>query len=142
MSGSFLKRKFKIVGGNETKLFINYLLIGGFSSMVDIGLLYFLTEFFGFWYFYSSIISYLCGVIPNYTLNKFFNFKNKSKKIIPQFTAFLFVSIIGLLLTQILIFSLVEFFNLWYIISKIITIMIVIFWNFYGIKRIAFGIFK
>jgi len=142
MGGSFFKWKFKITCGNETKLFINYLLIGGFSSLIDIGLLYFLTEFFGLWYFYSSIISYLGGAIPNYTLNKCFNFKNKSKKIIPQFTAFLLVSVSGLFITQILIFLFVEFFNLWYIIAKIITIAAVIFWNFYGIKKIAFGIFK
>ena len=142
MGGSFFKWKFKITCGNETKLFINYLLIGGFSSLIDIGLLYFLTEFFGLWYFYSSIISYLGGVIPNYTLNKYFNFKNKSKKIIPQFTAFLLVSVWGLFITQILIFLFVEFFNLWYIIAKIITIAIVIFWNFYGVKKIVFGIFK
>lgn len=126
----------------NAKLFIRYIIFAGFATLIDLSLLYLLTEFLHIWYFYSAIISYFGGMITNYTLNKFFNFRNKSKRIIHQFGLFIVVALIGLGINQIVLYSLVEFTGLWYILAKVIAVFIVMFWSFYGHKKLTFGIIK
>jgi putative flippase GtrA len=75
-------------------------------------------------------------------LNKIFNFKNKSKKIAQQFGLFAIVALIGLGLNQLIIWLLVEFGNLWYMSAKLISIVIVMLWSFYGHKKLTFGMIK
>lgn len=133
---------FGIYQNQNTKLFLRYVLIAGFATLIDISLLYALTEFIGIWYFYSSIISYTSGVIPNYLLNKYFNFKNKSKKVFAQLSIWMGISLIGLIITQWIIFVFVEMFGLWYMFSKLIAIAITLFWNFYVNKQITFNLFN
>jgi putative flippase GtrA len=123
-------------------LFFGYIIFGGIATLVDIGLLYCLTEYVNLWYFYSAFISYMTGMVANYSLNKYYNFKNQSKNILPQFGLFAAVALIGLGLNQVIIYSLVEFVGLWYILAKIISICIVVCWSFYGHKKFTFGLLK
>ena len=132
----------KFSGNQNVKLFAKYIVFAGFATLVDLGLLYSLTEFLHIWYFYSAIFSYFVGMVTNYLLNKYLNFMNKSKRIIPQFTLFIIVALIGLGLNQLILYYLVEFAGLWYMTAKIIAIFIVMFWSFYGHKKLTFGIFR
>jgi len=56
--------------------------------LVDVGLLYIFTNFFGLWFFIPLVFPYLAGMLTNYSLNKYFNFQNKSKKNSPSIRAF------------------------------------------------------
>ena len=123
-------------------LFFKYVFFAGIATLVDFGVLYLLTDIYKVWYFVSAIFSYLCGMITNFTLNKILNFENKSKKIFYQFGLFAFVALIGLGLNQLILFILVEKFKLWYIIGKLISVFIVMFWSFIGHKKITFHFFK
>lgn len=124
------------------KLFIGYVLFAGIATLVDLGLLYFLTSFINLHYLVSGAISYICGMITNYSLNKLFNFKNKSKKIAQQFGLFAFIALIGLGLNQLILWLLVEFGNLFYMYAKLISIVLVMLWSFYGHKKLTFGMLK
>ncbi len=132
----------KLFQRQDVKLFIGYVIFAGFATLVDLGLLYSLTEFFHVWYFYSAIFAYFAGMVINYSLNKYLNFRNKSKQIISQFGLFAIVALIGLGLNQLILYSLVEFAKLWYMFAKFIAIFIVMLWSFYGHKKLTFGIFK
>jgi len=81
-------------------------------------------------------------MITNYGFNKYFTFENRSRRIAQQFGLFIFVALIGLALNQLIIWSLVEFFGIWYILAKIISIFVVMLWSFFGHKKITFGIIK
>jgi len=133
---------YKLFQNQDVKLFIRYVIFAGFATLVDLGLLYSLTEFLHIWYFYSAIFSYFIGMITNYLLNKYLNFRNISKQIIPQFGLFAAVALVGLGLNQLILYYLVEFVKLWYMMAKIIAIFIVMFWSFYGHKKLTFNIFK
>ena len=124
------------------RLLIGYVFFAGIATIADIGLLFILTEFFNVWYFYSAAISYSVGMVGNYSLNKYFNFKNKSNKIIQQFGLFVFIALIGLILNQLILYLLVEFASLWYISAKIISLFIVLIWSFYGHKKLTFKVFS
>ena len=126
----------------DVRLFIGYVIFAGFATLVDLGLLYSLTEFFHIWYFYSALFANLAGMVTNYSLNKCLNFKNKSRKIIPQFGLFATVALIGIGLNQLILYSLVEFAKLWYMHAKFIAIFIVMFWSFYGHKKLTFNVFR
>lgn len=124
------------------RLFFGYVIFAGTATVIDIALLYALTEHLHVWYFYSAFISYTTGMAINYSLNKYYNFKNKSRYVLPQFGIFVSVALVGLILNQVIIFSLVEFAHLWYMLAKIISICTVVIWSFYGHRKFTFGLLK
>ncbi len=131
----------KMLGG-DAKLFTGYVIFAGIATLVDLGLLYAFTEFLRIWYFYSTALSYFIGMLTNYTLNKYLNFRNRSRRIIPQFGLFMLVALIGLALNQAVIYMMVEFGGLWYMHAKFIALLVVMFWSFYGHKHLTFSLFR
>lgn len=81
-------------------------------------------------------------MITNFILNKKFNFANRSKKVVRQFSVFALVALVGLGLNQLIIYSLVEFSGLWYMYAKVVSVMIVMIYSFVGHKKFTFKIFK
>lgn len=126
----------------DVKLFSGYTIFAGFATLVNLGFLFSLTEFFHVWYFYSSAFAYLTGMVINYSLNKYLNFKNKSKRIIPQFALFVMVALVGLGLNQLILYFLVEVIKLWYLFASLISLFLVMFWSFYGHKKLTFNFIK
>jgi putative flippase GtrA len=124
------------------RLFLGSALIGGLAAILDLILLYLLTEIISIDYFYSTPVAFLIATIFNYALNKYLNFKNESRRIFLQFVIFGIISLITLILNQIMTYVLVEYFGLWYMHSQIIVLLILIFWNFYTNKKITFNILK
>ncbi|MFW6220620.1 MAG: GtrA family protein [Nanoarchaeota archaeon] len=127
---------------NEIKIFSKYIVIALFATIIDLMFLFVFTEYFKIHYLISATISYILGGITHYTLNKKYTFKNKSKKIALQLIIFFFVSLVGLLLNKIILYSLVEYFMIWYVYAKLVSIMIIFFWNFIGHKFITFRLLK
>jgi len=132
----------RLLEKENIRLFMGYVLFAGFATLVDLGLLYSLTEFFHIWYLYSAAFAYLIGMVTNYLLNKYFNFKNRSKQVVMQFGLFAMVALVGLGINQLILYSLVEFAKLWYMFAKIIAIFIGLIWSFYGHKKLTFSIFR
>lgn len=126
----------------DAKLFSRYLIFAGLSKIVDIGLLFILTEYAKFWYFYSAVIAYIASIFPNFFLNKYYNFNNKNKKVFRQLLLFSTISITGLIINQAIMYVLVEYYNLWYMYAKFIAMVFVMFYNFYGNKFLTFRILK
>ena len=120
------------------RLFVGYVIFAGIATLVDIGLLYFFTDIIGIWYFYSALIASTAGMVVNYSLNKYLNFANRSRQIILQFGMFAAVAGVGIFLNQIILYTLVEFAHIYYLLAKIITVFIVMFWSFWGHKRFTF----
>ena len=127
---------------NNSFLLTYYVIFAGIATVLDISILYFLTEFLSINYFWSGSFGYVCGMLTNFSLNKYHNFQNKSKQLHLQFGLFLFVALIGLFFNQVLLYFLVEKQDLWYVHSKIISVIIVMFWSFIGHKKITFKILK
>lgn len=132
----------KFLQKEDIKLFVGYILFAGFATLVDLGLLYSLAEFFHIWYLYSAAFAYLIGMVTNYLLNKYFNFENKSKQIFMQFGLFAIVALVGLGINQLVLYSLVEFAKFWYMSAKVVAILIGLIWSFYGHKKLTFNIFR
>ncbi len=117
---------------------IGFFLIGIVSSLVDIGLLIFLTGYCGIWYLYSAALSYCCGVLVSYILNKYFTFHDRKRNYFSQFTVFVVISFSCLMVTLCIIWMTVDIFSLNYLTAKIIATICSFFWNYYGQSRITF----
>ncbi len=126
--------------GSKIIIFLSYVLFAGIATIVDMGVLFILTTYFNLYYLISAIFSYICGMIINYSFNKYLTFKNKSKRIAPQFAIFATVALIGLGLNELILLILTEIFNVWYLNSKLISVGIVMFWSFFAHKKITFKV--
>ena len=120
------------------KKFIGFCLIGIFSSLLDLGLLYLFTEHFHIWYLCSATASYIVGMLASYLLNKYLNFHDASRKYVRQFSIFAIISLTGLSLNLAILTAAVELFAMNYIPAKIIAIATGFFWNYFGQSKITF----
>lgn len=117
---------------------IRYLFVGGICAIADLLLLYILVDFFHLWYLFSATISFSLVGLFGYLGQKYFTFKNDSQNHGKQLTLFLAVSGIGLIINIILMYTLVDLMNLWYIFASILTKFVVLIWNFSASKHLTF----
>jgi len=117
---------------------VGFFLIGMVSSLVDIGLLVWLCASPGVWYLSAAAVSYCCGIVCSYVLNKYLNFHNNDRHVLVQFTTFAAISFACLLASLFVIWVCVEVFFLNYLTGKILATLCAFFWNYSGQKRFTF----
>ncbi len=120
--------------------FFRYLFVGGFAFLVDFFLLFFLSDFCGIYYLVSAAISFVVSLIVNYLISTFWVFnKNQIKNKIVEFGVFSLIGVIGLVFTEIILYVCTDVFGLYYLLSKIISTAIVMFWNFIARRVMFYG---
>jgi len=132
----------RIFGAFFSKTFFLYIIFGGLATIVDWGSFAFCTYFLGFHYILGVTISFSFGSITNFTLNKYLNFQNKYKKIHLQFLLYLLVALLGLCITILLMWLMIDGFGIEKFIARIITTAIVLIYNFLGHKLITFNLLR
>jgi len=119
--------------------FIRYFFVGGIAFGVDFLTLYIFTEFFGFHYLLSNIAAFIAGLLTNYLLSISWVFNNRkisNKK--TEFTLFAAIGLVGLAISQFILWSLTEW-GLYYMYSKVVATVIVFIWNFLGRRYLLFS---
>ena len=87
----------------------------------------------------SAIIAFLFAVTNSFLLNKTWTFEEKiGYKTKFKYAQFIFVSITALIVNLILLYVLVEYFNVWYMVAQIIGIGSNLLVNFFGNKLWTF----
>lgn len=124
--------------------FFRYVLVGGSAFLLDMGIMWLFNEFIfqGKFLYISVFLGYLAGLIYNFLLSCGFVFKDGFKKIknkeIYALIIFTVIGLIGLGLTEVLMYLFVDLLHVYYLISKIFTGAIVMFWNYIARKIIIF----
>lgn len=125
---------------DSTKIqFFRYAFVGGISFIVDFCLLAFFTEVFSVHYLVSAALAFIGGLTTNYLLSIGWVFrvrKNSSRK--TEFLVFFVTGIIGLGLNQLFIWSFTEWLGIYYLVSKVLSTLLVLVWNFSSRKFILF----
>ena len=116
--------------------FAKFLIAGGSCFILELGILYGLTEFFSIHYLTSAAIAFSISVIVNYILCSEWVFSGKKNRSMRTKFLFIATSIAGLGINQLCMWILVEKFFLHYMMAKIISTGIVTLWNFFT-KRFA-----
>lgn len=119
--------------------FIRYFVIGVIATIIDWGSFYFLALGINLHYQPSLIISFSAGAITNYTLNKIFTFKCKSKQIITQFSFYTIVSLLSLFVSMGIMLILVDLLLLHKLVSRITTTFIMLIANYLMHKHLTFN---
>lgn len=116
---------------------ILYGIIGAFSSGLDFLLYSLFVEIFGWHYILSNCISVLAGISTSFILNRSYNFKVKDKAR-TRFAIFLTVGLCGMLVSNLILYLCIDVMDLNMIISKILSIVLVVAFQFVLNKYITF----
>jgi len=115
--------------------FFRYIFVGGLAFIIDIGFLYILTNFFGYYYLISAAISFTLGLIANYLLSTHWVFnKHNLNNLTLEFSIFTVIGIIGLGLNELFIWVFTAELNIYYLTSKIFAAALILIWNFLARK--------
>lgn len=121
---------------------VKYYSVGASGVLVNLGLLFYLTEFVGLWYFLSYIIAISVSITSNFILNKFWTFKDAvdSQRTIVMYVKFVSVSLTGMGIQLGSVYVLVESLSIYYMIAALISIAIAGGINFIANRRWTFGV--
>lgn len=109
---------------NKYRNLINYCIIGCSGALLDFLLYSLLISIFKMHYLIANIISVTLGITNNFFLNAFLNFK-VTDNIGKRFVSFYMVGMLGLIISESLLYMLIDMFNINSIIAKILTIFVI-----------------
>ena len=120
--------------------FFRYIFVGGTAFIVDFFFLYFFSDICGIYYLISAVLSFIISVLVNYIMSTrwVFNQDNICNKVL-EFNLFILISTIGLVFTEVLLYFFTDIVGLYYLVSKIIASIIVLFWNFLARRVMFYG---
>jgi len=121
---------------------IKYYIVGASGVLVNLGILYFLTEFVGVWYFLSYAIAISVSITTNFVFNKLWTFRDSinSQKTFVMYLKFVSVSLVGMGIQLGCVYLFVEFFAIYYMLAALISIGIASGINFIVNRRWTFGV--
>lgn len=126
---------------------IKFSITGLLNTIIDFSILNFLIGVLSWAVLPANTVSFSVAVINSYFLNKYWTFRDKQPVHIRQFSIFIIVSLVGLGLSNLLIYLGLEFFKVYtfelsfvwhYNIAKAISALIVLAWNFLASKYWVF----
>jgi putative flippase GtrA len=111
--------------------FVTFCVVGTTSSAIDILLLFIGVEFLGLGLSTAATLSFVIASANAYAINRKITFGQERMRIV-KYIQFLLVSTIGLLLTLVLLHILTAYLHMHYVWAKIVTVITVVFWNYFG----------
>ena len=113
----------------------NFVIVGCTVTLLDFVMLHAFVERAKIWYLAAAALAFIISTIINYILSMKFVFKGRegrNKK--EEFTVFAILNLIGLGLTTLLMWLLVDKAGLYYMFAKVFTSATVMFWSFFSRK--------
>lgn len=116
---------------------ILYGIIGCCASGLDFVIYTILIKYICVYYIYANSISVLAGISTSFILNRKYNFKVKDHTV-RRFSIFLSVGLMGLILSNIILYICISIIDLNELVSKFLSIVLVVFLQFLLNKFITF----
>ena len=111
--------------------FIKFCFVGASGVVVNMGLLYVLTEYVGWFYLASSAVAIETSIITNFLLNNWWTWKKKAKGFFLRLVKFNIVSLVALVINMGILLFFTEIVGMWYILSNLIGIAVATLANFF-----------
>lgn len=110
--------------------FMRSLVAGCCTALLNIGLLYFLTEYGGLYYLLSASIAYVVAFVTNFVLQKYWVFQENQGGVGTQFVRYVLLGGLNFTLNLTLLYALTEWARLWYIGSQVLVTGLLFILNF------------
>lgn len=118
---------------------LRYGVVGGIAFLVDYGSLWALTEWVGLHYMLSAAIAFVLGLACNYVLSTLWVFgESRIRNPWAEFLAFAVIGVVGLGLNELIMYLCQGVLGIHYMLGKIISTVIVFFWNFLARRFLLF----
>ncbi len=116
---------------NRLLQFIRAAFVGGTAFAADAGLLW-AAAALGLHYLLAAVIGFIAGVTVNYILSKLLVFKSNAARVGKAMEIFVYVlvSAVGLGLTELFMAFFTERMGLHYMLSKVVSALLVFVWNY------------
>lgn len=122
------------------KEFFKFGVVGAIGTLINVGVLFSLTELAKVYYLFSAIISFFIAMTSNFILNKIWTFREEFKEgVSRKFAQFSVVSILALIFNLAFLYIFTEFFGIHYLISQLLAICLSLIINFIGNKLWTFS---
>lgn len=112
------------------KRFLKYCVVGFSTFLIDLGLLFLFTDIFHVQYVVSAGIAFILGTSVTYFLSRTYVFKGTLRDFHSGYVFFLLIGTGGLLIVTIGMYVAVEFFDLHYLLSRILIAGFGGLWNY------------
>lgn len=120
--------------------FIKFCLVGVLNTAIDTLTYIFFTRILGVYYLLANIFAFVTSSTNSYYLNRIFTFQSIHDKKKLEYGKFMTILLLGLGITEIILYLFVSTFGLNDIIGKLAGVVVVLFWNFFGSKFFVFKI--
>ncbi len=120
--------------------FFRYLIVGGLAFVADYGTLLFLNKVVEVHYLLAATLAFCVGILVNYLGSVKFVFLYRGMKNVHlERGLFLVIGLIGLVINDSLLFLLTGVADIPVEYSKLLTQVLVLFWNFAARKLVLFS---
>jgi len=115
--------------------FLKFCIVGGSGVIVNMGLLWLLTEIVGLYYLISSAISIETSIVTNFILNDYWTWKDVGgdgfKERLDRAVKFNMICATGLVINISILWTTTEVLGIYYLASNLFGIAGAMLWNFY-----------
>ena len=123
------------------KLIFRFLVSGGVAAGVNVGILYFFTDWFGWWYLASAVLSFLAAVVTGFVLQKTWTFSHREGgKIHKQFMTYVAWTTISFFLNLLFLYCLVDVIGVYYLLSQLISSAVLAAGSLVIYSRLVFSV--
>lgn len=119
--------------------FFRYVFVGGVSFLVDAGILWLFARA-GMHYLLAAFFGFVAGLCCNFLLSRALVFRAQTPRVgrALEFLGYAVIGLIGLGLTEALLYFFTEIVSLHYMLSKVVASAVVLFWNFFARKLLLY----
>jgi putative flippase GtrA len=120
---------------------IKYIITGSTATLINLFFLFIFYKILDFSIILSSTFAFILAFIFSFSVQKFWTFKNFSKKSISnQLIMYLLLALFSLLLNAHFMYLLVEKWHIWYLLAQIIVASFLAIFNFFAYKYLVFSL--
>lgn len=118
---------------------VKYIFAGGTAALVDLVVLYFLTDVVGLWYMISTMVAFVLALATSFILQKFWTFRDPAlRRIKKQLVIYAVIGTLNFILNPALLYLFVEKFHVWYMLAAVIVMGALAIANYLVNKFIIF----
>ncbi|HOJ11202.1 MAG TPA: GtrA family protein [Clostridiales bacterium] len=132
-----IKMMTKLKSKDTIPQFLRYITTGGLAFILEYSTFYILSNLLDFWYIWANSIAMTLGFAISFILNRHWSFKSGANPV-KQLILYGILFLINLGISNLLMLLFTGTMGIKPLISKIITIGILVCWNFVIYKKIIF----